>query len=132
MMKYFAAACDFNVKVPIENNLSDLTAYTKQMLSYFSTSIRGLRGLANEFYANEAKRSDESIVVRKRAMLIEWQDNLKLLNTALNRRVGTLKGMECDLEETIRLSMIQQEAEATVFEQSTCAKLEEFSIDWRR
>lgn len=39
--------------------------------------------------------------------------------------------MECDLEETIRLSLIQQETEAIIFEQMSCAKLEEFWIDWR-
>jgi len=33
-MKYFVAACDFDVSVPIETNLRDLATYTKQIMSY--------------------------------------------------------------------------------------------------
>ena len=33
-MKYFVAARDFDVSVPIETNLRDLTTYTKQIMSY--------------------------------------------------------------------------------------------------
>lgn len=34
IMKYFVAACDFDVSVPIETNLRDLATYTKQIMSY--------------------------------------------------------------------------------------------------
>lgn len=48
--------------------------------------------------------SDSFATTRKSALLKDWQENLYLLNSAINRRVGGLKDMEADLEETIRMT----------------------------
>lgn len=39
--------------------------------------------------------------------------------------------MEADLEETVRLTILQHEVENSVFEQLSCSRLEQFWIEWR-
>jgi hypothetical protein len=47
----------------------------------------------------------------------DWDENLSRLNRAINRRVASLKSMETELEETIRMAFAQYETEAIIFEQ---------------
>ena len=39
--------------------------------------------------------------------------------------------MEADLEETIRMTILQHEVEYSVFEQLSCSRLENFWLEWR-
>lgn len=115
--------CDFDATVPMEKNFEDLEADCKSLIGSFSVSLRQLRAIVAEYFAEESFRSEEFTLSRRKAMLTEWQDNLFRLNDAINRRIGTLKDMECDLEETIRLTLVQHETEAAVFEQQTCSNV---------
>jgi hypothetical protein len=123
--------CSFDYEVSIDVNQQDLRENTLQLSNNILTWIRNLRSIVKDYTADERVRYSEASKNRSVALVLEWQDNLFRLNNSINRRVGTLKDMECDLEETIRLTMVQHEAEASIFEQQSCAKLEQFWVDWR-
>lgn len=125
-------ACEYDVSVTVDQNIQDLTRDTELTYAMLTGSIRRLRSIVSDYYEQESIHSDESIKERRGAMLADWQENLSRLNDQINKRIGTLKDMECDLEETIRLTLVQHEAEAIVFEQQTCAKMEEFWLEWRK
>jgi hypothetical protein len=61
----------------------------------------------------KVKRTDAFAAARKAALVREWDENLKILNSGINRRIGGLKDMEADLEETVRLTILQHEVGAT-------------------
>ena len=49
----------------------------------------------------------------------------------MNRRVLSLKTMDSELENSIQTSLLQHEVEACLFEQNSCARLEEFWVEQR-
>jgi hypothetical protein len=48
-------------------------------------SIAGLRRLLQHYLSLEVKRTDAFAAARKEALVQEWNDNLKILNSAINR-----------------------------------------------
>ena len=93
--------------------------------------LGNLRLVSQEHIALEVAKADRYCNERRAALITEWQDNLFRLNDAINRRVGTLKDMEADLEETLRLALAQNEIEACVFEQTSCARMDNFWVQSR-
>ena len=76
------------------------------VLQEVTESIDWLRTKLSGYLRNELSLADAFATTRKSALLKDWQDNLYLLNSAINRRGGGLKDMEADLEETIRMTGI--------------------------
>lgn len=131
-VKKFVTDCfTYDVSVPVEKNLSDLKLYIDALLQNSTNQIARLRGNVSNYLQVEIENTDEFARTRKQALLLDWQENLYLLNSAINRRVGGLKDMEADLEETIRMSILQHEVENGVFEQLSCARMEQFWLEWR-
>jgi hypothetical protein len=97
----------------------------------FIILIVSLGNAVDDFHTTEITQITNSTDLRIQMLLNEWQDNLKRLNNTINRRIGALKDMESDLEETIRLTLVQHESEASVFEQQSCSAIEEFWLDSR-
>jgi hypothetical protein len=80
---------------------------------------------------NREMENSRLIYDEKRTELFhDWDSNLVRLNNAVSRRIEKLKGMETELEETLRLSFAQAEVEASIFEQMSCAQLEQFWLLW--
>jgi len=123
---FFRKECTFDTNVSIDQNIIDLKKNGEKTLELVFYGVKQLTGKLTYFeseYLNESKKSIES---RQHQMLTEWQSNLLLFNDNINRRIGSLKLMEADLEETIRLALVQDEAESSIFEQNSCSVLEEF------
>jgi glucan-binding YG repeat protein len=74
---------------------------------------------------------DDNLVFMETEFKRDWNSRLTLLNRAVNRRIGRLKEMEAALEESISETLLQHEVEATLFEQNSCACLEEFWVEQR-
>jgi hypothetical protein len=129
--KFLADSYTYDVAVPVEKNLADLKLYIDSLLQGSMAQIARLRSNVANYLQVEIDNTDEFARSRKQALLLDWQENLYLLNSAINRRVGGLKDMEADLEETIRMSILQHEVENGVFEQLSCARLEQFWLEWR-
>jgi len=121
----------YDETVPVEANLNDLKLYIDSLLHNSTTTVSVLRSSVAQYLAVEIDATDAFATARKNALLLDWQENLYILNSAINRRVGSLKDMEADLEETIRMSILQHEVENSVFEQLSCARIENFWLDWR-
>ena len=121
----------FPVDVPVEQNLADLKLYIDALLQNATSQVAALRSNVSNYLSIEIANTDDFATSRKNALLLDWQENLYILNSAINRRVGSLKDMEADLEETIRMSILQHEVENGVFEQLSCARIENFWLDWR-
>jgi hypothetical protein len=87
---------------------------------------------------NQLAEAEEAIGNTKREvwdgqmklLMDDWVGNLDRLNKGVSRRIDTLKGMEHELEETLRMAFAQHEVEATVFEQGSCSKMERFWTSW--
>eukprot|EP01038_Epipyxis_sp_PR26KG_P008891 gene8891-11991_t len=121
----------FNMEETVEQNIESLTFNADKLLNEVYDNIEVLRGKVETFLVDSTRGTDEFAIASKHALLLEWRDNLYRLNSAINRRVGGLKDMESDLEESIRLTMLQHEVEIAVFEQLSCSRLEHFWIEWR-
>lgn len=122
----------YDMSVPLEKNISDITSQCEEFGRNTLLMISNLRSKVNEYVTFEMNQTNEFGIERKNALINEWQENLFMLNSAINRRVGGLKDMEADLEETVRLTILQHEVENEVFEQLSCARLEQFWMDWRQ
>lgn len=122
---------NFDVTVPVDKNLNDLSFKFHDLLDHISAYVGGMRDSVEKYLDSEIRLTDSFAERSKQILLLDWQDNLHMLNNSINRRVGTLKDMESDLEETIRLTILQHEVENAVFEQLSCNRLEYFWIEWR-
>lgn len=121
----------YDVDVPVIRNLEDLQAMSDGVLNFAIEQISQLRNRISIYLHAEIEKTDTFADERKQALLLDWRDNLFILNSAVNRRIGTLKDMEADLEETIRMTILQHEVENSVFEQLSCARMEQFWLEWR-
>lgn len=131
LKRYIQSAQDFNVKVSLDENLLELEDRRKTVISRTKEIIGGLGNALEGYITKEMNKMNEFYRVSREHQLQDWQVNLHRLNNGINRRVGSLKGMEKDLEETIRMTLAQHEIEACVFEQSSCSRIEMFWIHWR-
>ena len=105
--------------------------YAGEIHNRVTSVVSYLRRLSRENVELELSKSSEYLNQRRGLLINEWQDNLYRLNDAINRRVSTLKDMEGDLEETLRLTLAQHEIESATFEQGSCARLENFWLNAR-
>ena len=121
----------YDVTVSVESNLQVVRSYVDSALQDVSEVMSYLRTKLNDYLRRELSLVDTFASGRKAALYKDWQDNLYILNSAINRRVGGLKDMEADLEETIRITILQHEAENAVFEQLSCSRMEQFWLEWR-
>ena len=128
---YLKRALDYDATVPIDTNIKDLKHLTGLVLTTFQTGVSNLRREMQTYIDKELKETDDFLKLRRDLLIQEWQDNLFRLNDAVNRRVSKLKDTEGDLEETLRLTMVQHEIESIVFEQSSCSRLENFWLNSR-
>jgi len=129
--KLLVDSLTYDVTVSVEANLEVVRSYVDSAMLDVSESMSYLRSKLNEYLRRELSLVDTFASERKAALFKDWQDNLYILNSAINRRVGGLKDMEADLEETIRITILQHEAENAVFEQLSCSRMEQFWLEWR-
>lgn len=120
-----------NTSVSFEQSLLDLYSKSEEAKKSLDSGVKLLKDAVTDYKQNQLQLSKEFQIQQRERLIHEWQDNLYRLNNAINRRVGSLKDMETDLEETLRFTIIQHEIEASVFEQNTCAKLESFWVEQR-
>ena len=128
---YMRSTVVFDANVPVTKNIGDLMILSSQFKQRIASAIGFLRRENEEHTSHEVKNADVYFRERRHALVTEWSSNLYRLNNAINRRVGSLKDMEADLEETLRLTLAQHEIEAAVFEQTSCSRLENFWIQAR-
>jgi hypothetical protein len=124
--RFFLKECTFDTNVSIDQNIIDMKSNGERSLQQINSCITGLIGILTQIERNFLNESKESVKERQLQMLSEWQSNLLMFNDNINRRIGSLKLMEADLEETIRLALVQDEAESAIFEQNSSCIFEEF------
>lgn len=129
--KYLADAIDYVATDTPEENMKELHRKTGMTDNRFKSICTYLRRVSQENVSREVDKANDYLADRRGLLISEWQDNLFRLNDSINRRVSTLKDMEGDLEETLRLTLAQHEIEACIFEQSSCARLENFWLNSR-
>jgi hypothetical protein len=122
---------DYNPHESPEDNLKALNFKTGTIKTRFKSICDYLRRVSTDNVTSEVAKANSYLDERRQLLINEWQDNLFRLNDSINRRVSTLKDMEGDLEETLRLTLAQHEVEACMFEQSSCARLENFWLNSR-
>lgn len=115
----------------LAKNIDDSNAIIIASNNEVCKHIQTLRQHIIEFMNQEFVNNQESFERRRKEMVDQWQGELYLLNNEINHRVGSLKDMESDLEDSIRKTLIYDEVESTIFEQMTCSKLEDFWIEWK-
>lgn len=123
---------EYDVEVPIEKNLEDIEEIFEMHRAEVMDDLQHVRGTLEEYLGMEMQHMDKFTNEMRSGLLQEWKENLVRLDGAVNRRIGGLKDMEADLEETIRLTILQHEVEANVFEQLSCSRLETFWIEWQQ
>ena len=128
---FLRTAYVYDVHVPVAKNLADLREASRLLLRSVTDRVAQLQDEVAAYLRAQVKRTDAFAEDRRQALLVDWRDNLHLLNSAINRRVGALKDMEADLEETVRMTILQHEVENGVFEQLSCARMEQFWLQWR-
>lgn len=128
---FISAAIAYDATVPLEKNVATINRHEGTLGAWCQSMLGHLRRVAEEHVKQEVCKADKYCDERRAALVSEWQDNLFRLNDAINRRVGTLKDMEADLEETLRLALAQNEIEACVFEQTSCARMDNFWVQVR-
>ena len=131
MKRYIEGAQDFDPKQPLEGNMLELEKRRRNISDKLAEIVGNLSSALDGFVTTELNKSNEYYRMGRENLVLDWQVNLHRLNNGINRRVGSLKGMEKDLEETIRLTLAQHEIEACVFEQASCARVETFWTKWR-
>jgi hypothetical protein len=127
---FYVNSCQYDISHVVEKNIEDLLEFSEQLWQDTSTQMHVIRKKLVDYLDVETVKAKESATKMRLQLLTEWQDNLYRLNVVINRRISSLKDMESDLEETIRLTIAQHEVEATVFEQTSCSRYEQFWIDW--
>lgn len=127
--RFFLKESIFDTNVSIDQNIIDMKIHGEKSLEQINLCITGLMGILTQFETAFLKESKESVKTRQLEMLSEWQSNLLIFNDNINRRIGSLKTMEADLEETIRLALVQDEAESAIFEQNSSCVFEEFWLE---
>ena len=128
---FISAAVAYDATVPMEKNMATINRHEGTLGAWCQSMLGHLRRVAEEHVKQEVLKADKYCDERRAALVSEWQDNLFRLNDAINRRVGTLKDMEADLEETLRLALAQNEIETCVFEQTSCARMDNFWVQVR-
>lgn len=128
----FSQGCDYNIQNSVEKNNQDFVSCWRSTVSIINGENIRLKDSLRDYMDKEMQNSESNHAKMRRNLVTEWHENMFRMNTAINRRIGSLKDMESDLEETIRLTIAQHEVESTVFEQTSCTRYEEFWIDWRQ
>lgn len=131
LVKWVNQALNYNTDETVDDNVNEIRKNTIIVSNLLITKMKELQASVANFVENEGQGYEESAKKRVDGLVVDWGANLDALNASINRRIGVLKDMECDLEETIRLTLIQHEAEVSIFEQQSCGKLDEFWVDWR-
>jgi len=130
--KFLCDAIDYLATETAEENIKELSRKTGLASTRFKSICSYLRRISQENVSREVDKANDYLADRRGLLISEWQDNLFRLNDSINRRVSTLKDMEGDLEETLRLTLAQHEIESSIFEQSSCARLENFWLNSRQ
>ena len=123
---FFRKECTFDTNVSIDQNVTDMKNNGQRTVELIFACVNQLTGILTGYESEYLSESKKSIESRRHQMLTEWQSNLLVFNDNINRRIGSLKTMESDLEETIRLALVQDEAESSIFEQNSSTVFEEF------
>jgi hypothetical protein len=131
LVKWIDTALNYSTDVTVDDNVNEIRKDTIIVSNLLVTKMKELQASVAHYVENEGEGYDKSAKKRVDGLVVDWGANLDALNDSINRRIGVLKDMECDLEETIRLTLIQHEAEVSIFEQQSCGKLDEFWVDWR-
>lgn len=126
------ASYDFNIDDSLEDNLAVIRHRFDQQHDGSMAMFHQLKLQLEHYLNQEVQHIDEQRHAYHDNLLQEWREHLFRLDSAINRRIGGLKDMEADLEETIRLTILQHEIENSIFEQLSCSRMEGFWIDWRK
>eukprot|EP00981_Chlorochromonas_danica_P005459 scaffold1091_cov164-Ochromonas_danica.AAC.82 len=122
----------YDIQPPLEQNILDVErVFEIHRLEMVEDFFR-LESMVEDFLALQMQQLEQFNQDMRAGLLQEWKENLIRLDEGVNRRIGGLKDMEADLEETIRLTILQHEVEVNVFEQLSCSRLESFWIDWQQ
>eukprot|EP01031_Cornospumella_fuschlensis_P028976 gene28976-34969_t len=122
---------EYSIEDTLEKNLEDVEEVFEIHRANIMEEFNSVRSKVEDYLALEMNNIDLFSQDMHSGLIQEWQENLVRLDGAINRRIGGLKDMEADLEETIRLSILQHEVEANVFEQLSASRMESFWIDWQ-
>jgi hypothetical protein len=122
----------YDINATVEQNLLDLEMQYDSFRFRILDQFQHLRMQLDAYISVQMSKVDKFSDDKKAGLLLEWRENLVRLDDSINRRIGRLKDMEADLEETIRLTILQHEVENSVFEQLSCSRYEGFWIDWRK
>lgn len=136
------ASCTFTVRDAVhpegsssgdslEEALQETTLRCREEFTKTADSVSFLSSQISDFIDKELHLTNINFISMQDNLILEWQEQLLRLNTVINRRIASLKDMEYDLEETIRLTLAQHEVECVVFEQTSCTRCESFWLDWK-
>jgi hypothetical protein len=114
----------------LEETLLEIKSLYDSHHSHVVSMFHEMKEKLEDFIKMELSSIDSFNSEKKEELLSEYQNQLFRLDTNINRRIGGLKDMEADLEETIRLTILQHEIENNIFEQLSCSRMEKFWIDW--
>jgi hypothetical protein len=128
--KLIPASLEYNIEDSLDQNIYDLQQLYDDDYHSLTSFFGSLKETLEQFIKKELSSIDHFNLVKRQELLNEYQTQIVRLDSFINRRIGSLKDMEADLEETIRLTILQHEVENNVFEQLSCARFEKFWIDW--
>ncbi len=121
----------YDIDATVEDNVYDLESVFNNHHQDLLNCFHYLKNKLEDYINEEVNRIDETRHYYHHNLLQEWREQLFRLDSSINRKIGGLKDMEADLEETVRLTVLQHEVENAVFEQLSSARMEHFWIDWR-
>jgi len=98
--------------------------------SILSNILGGFIDKVSDHINTEIENAQKYYNDQQQTLKKDWNTNLKKLNRAIVRRIRSLKDMEVELQDTLKLAFTQNEVESVVFEQTSCAKFEHFWSAW--